>query len=74
MIKEVSDHHEFPETVLGPCRSLLESWKDSSNCTDDMSGGLQRQGAGDGEAHDGGAAATQDPSHDVGDLLYAVDG
>lgn len=74
MIKEVSDDHEFPETVLGSCRSLLESWKDSANCTDDLSGRLQRQRAGDGEANDGGSAATQDPSPDVDDLLHAVDG
>jgi hypothetical protein len=27
-VKEASNHDEFPGTVLGPCRSLLESWED----------------------------------------------
>ena len=74
MIKKVSVRHEFPETVLGPCRSLLESWKNSSDCEDGPPGRLQMQRAGDGEANDGGSATTQDPSPDVDDLLHAVDG
>jgi hypothetical protein len=73
-VEEIADRKKIPESVLKLCRSLLESWKDSSNCTDDTSGRLQKQGPGDGEAHDSGAAATQDPSPDVGDLLHAVDG
>jgi hypothetical protein len=72
-VEEIADHDEFPETVLKPCRSLLQSWKGSSNRTDDMSGRSQRQGAGNDEAHDDGAATDQDPCPDVGDLLHAVD-
>jgi hypothetical protein len=73
-IKEVSDNHEFPETVLEPCKSLLESWKNGSDCEDRQPGRLKTQRVGDGEANDDGSAATQDPSPDVDDLLYAVDG
>lgn len=62
IVKEVSDHGAFPETVLGPCRSLLESWKDGSNCEDDPQGRSQMQRGSDGEAHDGGAAAAQSKS------------
>ncbi|GAB7336749.1 hypothetical protein MBLNU13_g10844t1 [Cladosporium sp. NU13] len=62
MIQEISDHHEFPETVLGPCRSLLDSWKDSSGCEDNSPGRLQTQRAFDGDANECGSAAPQDPS------------
>jgi hypothetical protein len=73
-VEEIADHDEFPETVLKPYKSLLQSWKGRSNRTDDISGRSQRQGAGNDEAHDDGAAATQDPCPDVRDLLHAVDG